>query len=130
MLPNFLSPYLTYLKFFAIAAVFVMGFALASHLKQGTIDKLNQDIGEYKSAYSSLALTTQEQNNAISDLQDQAAAREKAAAAAIQEAHNNTQVIERKVTALLHQRPANGKNVCEAARQAFDEELRQERGVK
>lgn len=131
---NFLTPYLTYMKLaLGVAlgiALFVAGYALSNHFSQKTIADLNQSLGEYKSAYLSLAVTTQDQNDAINKLNSEAADREKAAAAAQERAKEALIAAQRRAAAILGQKRPTGHNLCEAASQAFDDELKAERGIK
>ena len=131
---SFLTPYLTYLKLAAYAAIgvaiFAAGYALSNHFSQSTIASLNQSLGEYKSAYTSLAATTQEQNDAINTLQAQSVEREKIAAASQDRAKAASKLAQRRSAAILKQKRPAGVNLCDAASKAFDDELQAERGVK
>ena len=130
---NFLTPYLTYIKLALVAAIgvvlFAAGYALSNHFSQNTIDSLNQSLGEYKSAYLSLATTAQDQNDAINKLNSESADREKAAAAAQEQAKAASKLAQRRSAAILNQKRPAGVNLCDAASQAFDDELKAERGV-
>lgn len=131
---NFLSPYFSTIKLamYAIAglALFGAGYALSNHFAQGKIDTINQSLGEYKSAYASLSETTSEQNDAINKLNQDAADREKVVMQAQERAKSASKLAQRRSASILTQRRPAGVNLCEAASQAFDDELRSERGVK
>lgn len=133
-MPSFFTPYLTYIKLAAYAAIgvviFAAGYALSNHFSQSTIASLNQSLGEYKSAYTSLAATTQEQNDVINKLVQAAAEREKIAAAAQERAKEASKLAQRKSVAIITQKRPVGVNLCDAASKAFDDELKTERGVK
>jgi hypothetical protein len=131
---NFLTPYLTYIKIVAgvvvATAIFASGYALSNHFAQNKIDQLNQSLGEYKTAYASLSAATAEQNDAINKLNAQSSEREKAAAIAQAQAKAAVKLAQRRAAAILSQKRPEGVNLCDAASQAFDEELKVERGVK
>jgi uncharacterized membrane protein len=127
---SFLTPYFGWIKVAAVAILFAVGVGIGVHLEQGKIDTLNQEVGEYKTAYTSLANTTAEQNAAIASLNEQSAEREKIAAAAQEQAKEAVKLAQRRSTAILKQTRPTGVNLCDAASKAFDDELKLERGVK
>ena len=125
-----LTPYMNYIKLALVVVVFVAGYAVANHLAQGKIDKLNQEVGEYKTAYASLSAATAEQNDSINNLKAEGEARSKASADALEQAQKETQSAKHMAASILAHKPAKGTNLCDAASKAFDEELNAERGVK
>jgi len=111
---------MNYIKLALVVVVFVAGYAVANHLAQGKIDKLNQEVGEYKAAYASLSASTKAEGEA----------RSKASADALEQAQKETQSAKHMAASILAHKPAKGTNLCDAASKAFDEELNAERGVK
>lgn len=125
-----LNPFMNYIKLAVVLAVFSAGYATCNHFAQKKIDELNQSLGEYKSAYTSLAATTAEQNTAIDKMEAEAKQREVQANNAIQDALTAAAEANTRVQKILLAKPPKGKNQCLAARQAFADELRAERGGK
>lgn len=127
---SFLTPYLGWIKIAAAAILFAVGVGVGIHMDQGKIDKLNQEVGEYKTAYESIAAESSYQNDAINKLVQAAAEREKIAVAAQEQAKEASKLAQRKSVAIITQKRPVGVNLCDAASKAFDDELKTERGVK
>lgn len=94
------------------------------------LDKANQALGEYRNAYGALAAATARQNDAIENLQAEAAVREKTAREAAEAARRAAQPKRDQAAAILALKPPAGVDQCTAARESFDAELRQERGAR
>lgn len=100
--------------------------ALAEAQAQGASDRAHQ----FEVAYTALAAATQHQNAAINDLQAQGVAREEVAKKAIAAAQGAAQGLYTQAEKVSASRPPAASDECTAARQAFDDELAQERGLK
>ena len=69
-------------------------------------------------------------NAAVTELQAEATKREQAATAAVQQAHKVAVKSQTRAQAVLLLKPPTGVNQCAAAHAAFDDELKDERGVR
>jgi cell division protein FtsB len=127
-MPSFLTP--SVIKFILFLVVFLAGMGVGVKLMQPKIDKLNQEIGEYKSAYASLAATTAEQNAAIEKLRIQAKARAEAAKKAVEAAQADATNANKHAAEILAKKPPPGVDPCTAASAELDAELKTERNAK
>lgn len=75
-----------------------------------------------------LQASVAQQNQALIDLQRQAAQVAERAQAAQASAEQKAQSAEQRAQQILAERPAPGADACSAARNAFDSELKKERG--
>jgi hypothetical protein len=83
---------------------------------------------DFESAYNALAQAVQRQNAAINQLQAAATAREKRAAQEVAQARAAAASHREQAAAIMGLKLPAGADACAAARDSFDEELRQERG--
>ncbi|MGQ0711190.1 MAG: hypothetical protein ACT4NV_15755 [Rhodoferax sp.] len=83
---------------------------------------------EFESAYNALALASQHQNDAINQLQAQAKTRKDRADREVAMARAAAATRRDRAVAIMSLKLPVGADECRAAREAFDEELRQERG--
>lgn len=83
---------------------------------------------EFESAYDALALASRHQNEAIAQWQADAKEREEHAAKAVAQARAFASVSHDTASNIMGLKLPAGANECIAAREAFDEELQQERG--
>ena len=83
---------------------------------------------EFETAYNALAGATQRQNEAINRLSAESAERQRLAAIAIAKAKAESAEFKSKATAIMGLKLPPGADECTAAREAFDIELREERG--
>lgn len=83
---------------------------------------------EFETAYNALAGATQRQNEAINKLRADAAERKRLADIAVAKAKEESAALKVKATAIMGLKLPPGADECVAAREAFDIELRDERG--
>lgn len=95
---------------------------------QPKVAKAEARAAEFESAYGSLARAAQNQNDAINRLQADAKAREKRAAQEVAQARAAAATSRDQATSIMGLKLPSGADECQAAREAFDDELRQERG--
>lgn len=93
-------------------------------------DQATNRAQQFETAYTALAAAAKRQNAAINDLQAQGVAREAAAKKAIETAQSTAQRLYAQAAKTSASRAPAGSDECAAARKAFDEELKQERGIK
>ena len=122
-----LSPGIIKVILFVVA--FLAGMGAGIKFMQPKIDKLNQEIGEYKSAYASLAATTAEQNAAIEKLMTQAKARAEAAKKAVEAAQADATTANKRAADILAKKAPVGVDPCKAASAELDAELKTERNT-
>jgi multidrug resistance efflux pump len=122
-----LLPFMNYIKIVLAASVFAAGFGLEFHWSHKTIYKLNQDIGAAKTTITSMTAGIAAQNAAFAQLQEESKHREELAQQAALDARADAATAELKAQRILASRPPNGNNICTAASDAFDEELKLER---
>lgn len=84
---------------------------------------------QFETAYTALVAAAKRQNAAINDLQAQGEAREVAAKKAVESAQGAAQKLYAQAAKTSASRPPAASDECTAAREAFDEELKQERGL-
>jgi hypothetical protein len=83
---------------------------------------------EFETAYNALASATQRQNEAINKLRSDAAERQRLADIAVAKAKAEAVAFNGKATAIMGLKLPLGADECTAAREAFDVDLREERG--
>ncbi|MDD5175745.1 MAG: hypothetical protein PHQ05_04910 [Sterolibacterium sp.] len=112
----------------AVLASIAAGAWLAARHYEPQIAEANRKSGEMERAYLTLAAATDRQNAAINTLRAEAKRRkEKAESAAIQ-AQGEAQTFFARGQGILGLKLLPGADPCIAAREAFDDELREERG--
>lgn len=111
---------------FAAGGVTALVFAEKHY--QPMIDAANHKAGQLENAYKAIAAASGRQNAAIVDLEAQGKARAEKAATALREAQEAAKQAGTKALWILGTRPPPGADECRAARDAFDDELKQERG--
>lgn len=116
----------------AIVVAGLIGMAAGAWIAAGhyqpIIDEAHKKIGELEHAYLTLATATRRQNDAIDALSAEARRRKKQAEQEAQRAHALAMNDYRLGAAVLSLSRPPGIDPCLAARQAFDDELRIERG--
>lgn len=109
----------------ALAAIVGAGAWLAGRHYQPTIDRLNEELTQYRDTGRQQAATITSQNAGIEMLRRAESEREAKAKAEQEQAHNKAQGDYSKASAVLSERTTG--EACAAASTAFDEELRRER---
>jgi len=104
------------------------GYAAARAHYESKLAKANRQIGALSAANTTLGASVAKQNGAVVDLQAEADRRKQEAAQAWQQARDAAAQYQRTAQALLLTKPPPGADECTAARAAFDDELRAERG--
>jgi hypothetical protein len=126
-----LNPFMNYIKIAAVAAVFLGGLYTGFHIQQSKIDKLHEQIGGYEETISSMQALITESNTKLEEINKEATQRAEIAADAIKHAQDEAAEADAVAHAILNSKPPKGsKNRCTAARDAFAQELRKERGIK
>lgn len=105
----------------------VAALVFAEKHYQPMIDAANNRAGQLQNAYSTLAMASGRQNAAIDALEEQGRTREQSAAAALTAARAESKQAGSRALWILGTQPPPGADECRAARDAFDDELRQER---
>lgn len=118
-----------YLYAIAGAVAFAIGAGVGFKIQQGKIDKLNVDIGAYKTSVNSLTAAVKTQNAKIDELNLAADKRAATAKAAIEAAKATGKAKLNAAQSILMQQPKTA-DACTEASQAFSDELRTERGAK
>jgi len=95
---------------------------------QDATDKANDRANGFKKSYEDLAATTKQQNDAVQKTVAAALEREQQAQVAIAKARADSKGYQAKAAAILLSKPPAGADECVAARDAFDLELKAERG--
>lgn len=106
-----------------------LGFHAASDHYEPLLAAAQQQVGQYQSANSQMRAAVKQQDDGIEAALQLAQQREQAAKDAQQTALGAAQAYQRKAAAILASRPL-GMDECKAASDAFDGELRAERGQK
>lgn len=126
------APYRWLAWLIAAAAVAIVGFTagvkITSAHYRPKLEQAQQQIGEYRNAYSTLAAATGRQNDAIAQLETAANARQAQAAQAVRQANAAAAPLRSQAAAIVSLKPPAGADECKAAQEAFDDELRAERG--
>lgn len=133
MLTKLIPAQYRWLAWLALAAIIAAAGAWGGHKATAAyykpkVAKAEARAAEFESAYNSLALASQHQNEAINQLQADAKAREKRAAQEVAQARAAAATSRDQATAIMGLKLPAGADECREAREAFDEELRQERG--
>jgi len=118
-----------YLYAIAGAVAFAIGAGVGFKIQQGKIDKLNVELGGYKTSVNSLTASVKTQNAKIDELIVAADKRAVAVKAVIEAAEATGATKNRQAQAILMQKPKT-KDACTEASQSFSDELRAERGAK
>lgn len=114
---------------FAIAAAGAWGgHKTTAAYYQPKVAKAKAVAAEFEAAYNALARVSLRQTEAINQLQADAEAREKRAAQAVAQARAAAASHRDRATTIMGLKLPAGADECRAARDAFDAELRQERG--
>ncbi len=133
------SPY-RWLLWLAAAAIFASTCAWAGHKAtqayyQPKVETLTARAKEaedraveFETAYKILASTSQRQNEGINKLRTDAAKRQHLAEVMATKAKAESALFEGKATGIMRLMVPLGSDECAAAREAFDIELREERG--
>lgn len=106
----------------------VTALVFAEKHYQPMIDAANTRAGQMQNAYTAIATAAGRQNAAIAELEEQGRVREQKAAAALTAARAEAKQASGRALWILGTRPPPGADECRAARDAFDDELRHERG--
>lgn len=133
MLTKLIPAQYRWLAWLALAAIIAAAGAWGGHNATSAYYKpkvanAEARAAEFESAYNSLALASQHQNEAINQLQADAKVREKRAAQEVAQARAAAATSRDQATAIMGLKLPTGADECREAREAFDEELRQERG--
>lgn len=118
-----------YLYAIAGAVAFAIGAGVGFKIQQGKIDKLNVELGGYKTSVDSLTAAVKTQNAKIDELTVAANVRAVAAKAAIEAAKATGKAKLEAAQAILMQKPKTA-DACTEASQAFSDELKAERSAK
>lgn len=106
------------------------GTALTRGHYEPLLADANKQIGALTTANSAMKASVEKQNSAIAALKAEETRRNLAAEKATQQARQKSIKEQAKAQELLTTQPPPGLGQCAAARAAFDEELRLERGLK
>ena len=106
------------------------GYTMARDHYEPKLATANGQIGSLTMANTALKSSVDHQNAAVTELQAEATKREQAATAAVQQAHKVAVKSQTRAQAVLLLKPPTGVNQCAAAHAAFDDELKDERGVR
>lgn len=133
MLTNLIPAPYRWVAWLVLAAVIAGVGAWGGHKAtaayyQPKVAKAEARAAEFESAYGSLARAVQNQNDAINRLQEDAKAREERAAQEVAQARAAAATSRDQATSIMGLKLPAGADECQAAREAFDDELRQERG--
>ena len=112
------------------AGGFAAGYNRAKNHYVPQLDAANAELAKVRAEVTSLSASIANQNAAIEQARKQAEDRAKAAQSAIAAAQEAASKADLTAQRILASRPPKGRDECLAARDAFDEELRAERGAK
>lgn len=112
----------------ALAGAAAAGARLSAGHYEPLLAEANRRAGEIEHAYRTLAAGIAEQNATVQALHDAGERRKKNAIAAAETARHDAQAHYRRAEAILGLKPPPGVDPCRSAREAFDAELREERG--
>ncbi len=104
-----------------------IGYTIASRYYEPLLAQANAEIAQLKASNSALQTTVEHQNAAVIALQTETDRRYQAAQAKVKQVQRSYQQIQTQAQALLLQKPTAGLEECQAAQQAFDAALREER---
>ncbi|MGU1251553.1 hypothetical protein ACSEU4_23015 [Pseudomonas aeruginosa] len=105
------------------------GFWLSARHYRPQLDAAQADLVACRAARGSLESMAAEQRQFMDDLIRQAEQRQTEAKKRQEEAEGRARAAERKAQEILMERTPPGEAACAAAGQAFDKELRRERGL-
>jgi len=105
------------------------GYMLTRNHYESLLAAANQEIGSLKAANLDMADAVKKQNAAIDALQAEAKRRQAQAKIATDKAKAESVQSQKRAQAVLLSKPPAGSDMCEAARAAFDDELKAERGA-
>ena len=133
MLTNMIPAQYRWLAWLALAAIIAVAGARGGHKATAAyyepkVAKAEARAAEFESAYRSIALASQRQNEAINQLQADAKAREQRAAQELAKARAAAAASREQATAIMGLKLPAGADECREASEAFDDELREERG--
>ena len=106
-----------------------LGFRATRDYYEPKLEDAEAQVGQFQTANTQMRAAVKQQNAAIEGIQQRAQQREEEAATEQRTAAAAAQSYQQKAATILASRPL-GADECAAASQAFDEELRQERGAK
>ena len=112
-----------------LAGALVGGLGVRTYYRP-LLAEANAKAASLDTANQALAASIQKQNQAVDELKAAAKKREQAAHEAVKSAHSEAEKQFRSASGILMEKPPVGANKCEAARDAFAGELRDERGLK
>lgn len=117
-----------------LIAMILAGMWMGARMTRGHYEPLlaeaNKQIGTLTTANAAMKASVEHQNTAIATLQAEAQKRQQAAEAAVQQAKKMAGKYQDRANDLLKLKVPSGSNECEAAKASFDNELKDERGVK
>lgn len=106
------------------------GGKLARNHYEPLLVTAGERIGSLTTANGAMQAAVAHQNAAIAALENETEKRERAAKAAVRQAHKAAVQNQARAQAVLLLKPPAGVNLCTAAMAAFDDELKLERGAK
>lgn len=133
MLTNLIPAPYRWIAWLALAAAIAAagawgGHKIAAAYYKPKVAKAEARAAELEAAYAALALASRRQTEAINQLQADAKAREKRAAQQVAQARAASAASRDQAATIMGLTLPAGAEECRAAREAFDAELRQERG--
>lgn len=108
----------------------VLGYKKATSKYAPELESAQKDLTDARAAVLMLQQDISAQNAAILQLKQAGEERLAQAQAVILKAQQQAHEADQAAQKILTSRPPQGVDTCKAARDAFDEELKQERGVK
>lgn len=111
-----------------VALVFGVGFGVAAWWYGNDIEQLKKDNTTLSVKYGALTKQVIVQNDAIDKLKQAGVMKDRQIADALAEARKNAEPLKQRAQQILASHPPAGVDECRAAQQAFDAELKQERG--
>lgn len=106
------------------------GYTLTRNHYESLLAAANQEIGSLKSVNLDMAAAVKKQNAAIDELQTVAERRQAQTKIVTDKAKAESVQSQKRAQAVLLSKPPAGTDLCDAARVAFDDELKTERGVR
>jgi hypothetical protein len=106
------------------------GHVLARNHYDSMLDEANQKIGAVNTVNTAMTEYIRKQNAAVDALHTEAERKQALAKSATDKARAESVQSQTRAQAVLLSKPPVGVDQCEAARAAFDAELKAERGVK
>lgn len=119
------------LSIFVVLVAAFCGHTLTRNHYESLLAAANQEIGALKSVNLDMAVAVKKQNTAIDELQAESKRRQAQAKIIVDKANAESMQSQKRAQAVLLSKPPSGStDMCEAARSAFDDELKTERGAK